>query len=140
MSGCNRVMSLVGVTTSKCLRSSSASSLQPLGASRILRNLSHSTTIRPLCWRHHQELNLRKDRIRTHIRTLELGRRRFATTPVNGHGHIDPPKPGEEYVTFPSRDGRTEKLTARPGCMLLSSTRMETNTNSRCPKEKTCST
>ena len=34
---------------------------------------------------------------------LSRSRRAFATTPVACHGHLDPPKPGEEYVTR-SRD------------------------------------
>lgn len=37
-----------------------------------------------------------KNVIRQHIRSLELSRRKFSTTSVFNHGHVDPPKPGEE--------------------------------------------
>ena len=39
-----------------------------------------------------------------HIQNFMRARRRFCITSVAGHGHIEPPKPGEEYVKFSSRE------------------------------------
>ena len=39
-----------------------------------------------------------------HIQNIMRTRRRFSITSVAGHGHIEPPKPGEEYVKFSSRE------------------------------------
>jgi len=58
--------------------------------------------------------------IRDHIRALQLGRRRFSTTPMQRHGHIDPPKPGEElHVTFIDKDGDEYKFEVAKGDNLL---------------------
>jgi hypothetical protein len=98
MSGWNGARSLVAGTStlSRCLQLES----QTL-ASRIRSRQIHVATASPLlrCRRHHRaELEFKKGQIRTQIRMLELGRRRFTTTPSRMHGHIDPPKPGEEYA------------------------------------------
>lgn len=41
---------------------------------------------------------MRKDAIRQRITALEQSRRKFSFTPQQQHGHLDPPKPGEECV------------------------------------------
>ncbi|KAK4944371.1 mitochondrial matrix iron-sulfur protein [Elasticomyces elasticus] len=62
----------------------------------------------------------KKDQIRRHIRTLEFGRRRFSTSPSNRHGHLDPPKPGEElHVTFIDKDGEKHTFEVAKGDNLL---------------------
>ncbi|KAG6150576.1 hypothetical protein E4U37_005985 [Claviceps purpurea] len=44
----------------------------------------------------------------------------FSTTPATRHGHIDPPKPGEElYVTFVEKDGQEHKFAVSAGDNLL---------------------
>jgi hypothetical protein len=35
----------------------------------------------------------------TQLPALARSRRRFSTTPIARHGHLDPPKPGEEYLS-----------------------------------------
>ncbi|KEF54914.1 uncharacterized protein A1O9_09357 [Exophiala aquamarina CBS 119918] len=74
------------------------------------------------CRRTHDraELEFKRDQIRTQIRMLELGRRRFTTTPSQMHGHIDPPKPGEElHVTFIDKDGDRHEFEVSEGDNLL---------------------
>ncbi|KAJ4418622.1 mitochondrial matrix iron-sulfur protein [Gnomoniopsis sp. IMI 355080] len=44
----------------------------------------------------------------------------FSSTPTTRHGHIDPPKPGEElYVTFIDKDGQEIKVAVNKGDNLL---------------------
>lgn len=46
--------------------------------------------------------------------------RAFSTTPARQHGHIDPPKPGQEiWVTFIDKDGDEHKIAANKGDNLL---------------------
>ncbi|KAF4120566.1 ferredoxin-2, mitochondrial [Geosmithia morbida] len=46
--------------------------------------------------------------------------RTFTTTTPRRHGHIDPPKPGEElYVTFIEKDGEEYKFAVKEGDNLL---------------------
>ncbi|KAI2613383.1 ferredoxin [Hypoxylon sp. NC1633] len=46
--------------------------------------------------------------------------RQFSTTPLRLHGHIHPPKPGEElYVTFIDKDGKEHKIAVSKGDNLL---------------------
>ncbi|OAQ64761.1 2Fe-2S iron-sulfur cluster binding domain-containing protein [Pochonia chlamydosporia 170] len=46
--------------------------------------------------------------------------RAFSTTTPTRHGHIDPPKPGEElYVTFVEKDGQEHKFAVSEGDNLL---------------------
>lgn len=41
-------------------------------------------------------------------------------TPTRRHGHVDPPKPGEEiWVTFIDKDGDEHKIAASKGDNLL---------------------
>lgn len=49
-------------------------------------------------WQGCNEASWRRRRPDLETRNMPRGRRRFATTPVVQHGHLDPPKPGEEYV------------------------------------------
>lgn len=46
--------------------------------------------------------------------------RSFSTTPTTQHGHIQPPKPGEElWVTFIDKDGQEHKIAVCKGDNLL---------------------
>lgn len=46
--------------------------------------------------------------------------RPFSSTSTRQHGHIDPPKPGEElYVTFIDKDGVETKVAVNKGDNLL---------------------
>ena len=47
---------------------------------------------------YHTTLRWRKELIRTYINDLARARRRFTTSSTQRHGHLDPPKPGEESV------------------------------------------
>jgi len=70
--------------------------------------------------RHQHDLNLKRDQIRNHINMLELKRRRFTTISAQRHGHVDPPKPGEElHVTFVDKDGEEYKFEVSKGDNLL---------------------
>ncbi|KAL7814534.1 ferredoxin [Trichoderma aethiopicum] len=51
---------------------------------------------------------------------LPLSRRAFSTTPQRRHGHITPPKPGEElWVTFIDKEGEEHKFAVSAGDNLL---------------------
>ncbi|OAA40032.1 2Fe-2S iron-sulfur cluster binding domain protein [Metarhizium rileyi] len=53
-------------------------------------------------------------------RLYVLAHRSFSTTTPAHHGHIDPPKPGEElYVTFVEKDGEEHKFAVSEGDNLL---------------------
>lgn len=87
---------------------------KPLQAESFVqsRNIFNSSLIRAhggialsLCRRHGMEVRMKKDVIRRHIQALEASRRKFSTSPAQKHGHIDPPKPGEEYVGKEHWDG-----------------------------------
>lgn len=102
------------------------------------RALSSSTL--SACRRHQVEVRNRKDLIRDHIRVLEQGRRRFSTSPFQKHGHIDPPKPGEEYDN-PSIQWRKKhcgKLIACADFMSLLLTKRVNATPLRFQREITC--
>ncbi|KAI1372786.1 ferredoxin [Hypoxylon crocopeplum] len=46
--------------------------------------------------------------------------RQFSTSPLRQHGHIHPPKPGEElYVTFIDKEGQEHKIAVSKGDNLL---------------------
>ncbi|KAJ4572597.1 mitochondrial matrix iron-sulfur protein [Exophiala dermatitidis] len=73
-----------------------------------------------LCRRHQAQVELKKDQIRQQIRILEQGRRRFSVTAAQKHGHITPPKPGEElHVTFIDKDGDRHTFEVSAGDNLL---------------------
>ncbi|KAH0498130.1 hypothetical protein TgHK011_005403 [Trichoderma gracile] len=51
---------------------------------------------------------------------LPLSRRAFSTTPQRRHGHVTPPKPGEElWVTFIDKEGEEHKFAVSAGDNLL---------------------
>jgi hypothetical protein len=72
-------------------------------------------------WRQHDaDVRAKKDAIRQHIRALEASRRRFSNSGLQRHGHIDPPKPGEElHVTFIDKDGDRHDFEVAEGDNLL---------------------
>jgi ferredoxin len=93
-----------------------------------------------ICRQHENEIRARKSLIRTHIQTLSLSRHRhphprhnprnhqpsgsisrsFSTTPSKQHGHITPPKPGQElHVTFIDKDSDTHNFEVAEGDNLL---------------------
>ncbi|KIW68359.1 hypothetical protein PV04_04312 [Phialophora macrospora] len=120
MSGCNVARSLIGATASRCLRPCSISQLRPGATRQFQRDLSRNASSVTLCRRHQYQVTVKKNQIRDRIRALELGRRRFSTSPMQNHGHIDPPKPGEElHVTFIDKDGIEHKFEVSKGDNLL---------------------
>lgn len=50
------------------------------------------------CRQHEAQIRIQKDAIRQKIRDLETSRRRFSVSSCQRHGHLDKPKPGEEYA------------------------------------------
>ncbi|KAL6878918.1 ferredoxin [Trichoderma novae-zelandiae] len=51
---------------------------------------------------------------------LPLSRRAFSTTPQRRHGHVTPPKPGEElWVTFIDKEGEEHRFAVSAGDNLL---------------------
>lgn len=72
-------------------------------------------------WRRHDaNVRAKKDAIRQHIRALQESRRRLSGSSVLRHGHIDPPKPGEElHVTFIDKDGDQHEFEVAEGDNLL---------------------
>jgi hypothetical protein len=84
-------------------------------ASRSVRSRTFTT-----CRRHEAQIRARKSLIRQHIQALERSRRGFSTSPRSTHGHIDPPKPGEElHVTFIDKDGDRHEFEVAEGDNLL---------------------
>lgn len=72
------------------------------------------------CRRHDASIRAKRESIRQHIRGLEAARRKFTSTPAVTHGHIDPPKPGEElHVTFIDKDGDSHEFEVAEGNNLL---------------------
>ena len=62
----------------------------------------------------------KREVIRNHILDLTQKRRRFSAQTRLSHGHIDPPKPGEElYVTFVDKDGDEHQFAVSKGDNLL---------------------
>ncbi|CAN8096162.1 unnamed protein product [Discula destructiva] len=58
--------------------------------------------------------------LRTHRSPIGPITRSFSTTAARRHGHIEPPKPGEEiYVTFIDKDGEEIKVAVSKGDNLL---------------------
>jgi hypothetical protein len=91
---------------------------------RLARQFSRSVPgcPRPFSiWRQHDaNIRAKKEAIRHHIRALEDSRRRFSDTAIQEHGHIDPPKPGEElHVTFIDKDGDQHDFEVAEGDNLL---------------------
>ena len=99
----------------------------PKNVCRQTRSLLNNTTCNrfqsrtfSICRQHEAEIRARKSRLRTHIRALEQSRRRFSTSLQSYHGHIDPPKPGEElHVTFIDKDGDGHTFEVAQGDNLL---------------------
>ncbi|KAI1494124.1 ferredoxin [Biscogniauxia mediterranea] len=106
----------------------------PPSIARCLRNLPHGTRhgIRHFTqYRHPTRINqgiiLSSHLLRIPTtaapRTTRAGAfllRQFSTTPLRQHGHITPPKPGEElYVTFIDKDEKEHKIAVSEGDNLL---------------------
>ncbi|KAK2811492.1 mitochondrial matrix iron-sulfur protein [Emmonsiellopsis sp. PD_5] len=57
---------------------------------------------------------------RYEMNALTQARRRFSSTPVASHGHIEPPKPGEELnITFIDKEGEKHHFQVSKGDNLL---------------------
>ena len=87
--------------------------------------------------RHAIEVQAKKDKIRAYIQDLQHARRKFSTSQSASHGHIDPPKPGEEYGYGPPRLEAGLRITPT-GCMFHSLTKMERDTILRSRRETIC--
>jgi len=83
--------------------------------SRHFTPIARSTSIVPQNF-----TQCKRDAIRIRIQDLAQKRRRFSTQTTLLHGHIDPPKPGEElYVTFVDKEGDEHKFAVSKGDNLL---------------------
>ncbi|KAJ9656617.1 mitochondrial matrix iron-sulfur protein [Neophaeococcomyces mojaviensis] len=72
------------------------------------------------CRHHEAQIRQQKQAIRQRIRNFELLRRKFSYTAARQHGHLDPPKPGEElHVTFIDKDGEEHTFVVAEGDNLL---------------------
>lgn len=70
--------------------------------------------------RHYDSLRWRRALIRSYLDDLTRARRKLTTSPVRRHGHLDPPKPGEElHVTFIDKDGGKQTFQVAKGDNLL---------------------
>ncbi|KAK2756439.1 hypothetical protein FQN54_005332 [Arachnomyces sp. PD_36] len=93
--------------------------------SRRYLSTAGSPNGRRICsWNNHASANLSWRGMRKNpnqIQTLSRSRRReFSATPFAAHGHIDPPKPGEELnVTFIDKDGDRHDFQVAKGDNLL---------------------
>jgi len=142
MSGWNGARSLAAGTSqlSRYLKVESQSLARRLGSRQI--HVATSASAPYQCRRYDRaDLELKRGQIRAKIRMLEFGRRRFTTTPQQMHGHIDPPKPGEEYV-MQSPDFIAEMRMSSDclsiGCISRSLTKTAIGMNSKCPREIIC--
>ena len=73
-----------------------------------------------ICQRHAAQIRARKISIRSYIRTLEQSRRKFSTSPPQRHGHIDPPKPGEElHIGIIDKEGDRHDFEVSEGDNIL---------------------
>jgi hypothetical protein len=97
-----------------------STSFQSRSTSQSMRSRHTPLITRNLSARPHIFAQCRRDAIRTHIQDLAQKRRRFSTKAALSHGHIDPPKPGEElYVTFIDKEGDEHKFAVSKGDNLL---------------------
>lgn len=89
------------------------------------------------CQHHELRIKQRKEAIRQKIQDLERSRRKFSSSSIQAHAHLDPPKPGEEYasqnneqarapankhrlhVTFVDKDGDKHEFEVAKGDNLL---------------------
>ncbi|KAK2798112.1 hypothetical protein FQN51_007931 [Onygenales sp. PD_10] len=85
-----------------------------ISAPQILSKRCSSLAQQPRCWNSIRLAGTRSARAysiyatsgglrRCEMNALTQARRRFSSTPVASHGHLDPPKPGEECVKSPER-------------------------------------
>lgn len=94
--------------------------IQSRSISQILRPRLFPLIARNLYTRSQIFTQCRRVAIRTHVKDLAQKRLRFSTQVALSHGHIDPPKPGEElYVTFIDKEGDEHKFAVSKGDNLL---------------------
>jgi len=118
MSGWHGARTLAGGNLSRCLRQDTIIPPRSLACRLFSRDIHASAFT--LCRRHQIDVQAKKDQIRRQIHTLQLGRRRFSTSLSHNHGHLDPPKPGEElHVTFIDKDGERHTFEVSKGDNLL---------------------
>ncbi|KAF2232405.1 ferredoxin [Viridothelium virens] len=80
------------------------------------RSYANTTQARKFRRNHDHNFGLRCPQ---HLNSIRI-RRSFGTTPVVSHGHIDPPKPGEErHVTFIDKEGEEHNFEVSDGSNLL---------------------
>jgi hypothetical protein len=97
-----------------------STSIRSRCTSQSMRSRHTPLFTRNLSAKSHTFAQCRRDAIRTHIQDLAQKRRRFSTQAALSHGHIDPPKPGEElYITFIDKEGDEHKFAVSKGDNLL---------------------
>lgn len=89
-------------------------------STQSLRPRSFTPAAQRILPRPQNSTKCKRDAIRLHIQDLAQRRRKFSTQAALSHGHIDPPKPGEElYVTFVDKEGDEHKFAVSKGDNLL---------------------
>ncbi|RDL36474.1 uncharacterized protein BP5553_05826 [Venustampulla echinocandica] len=88
---------------------------QPAKAA-IIRSLSSTSRQSPV----HPRIPQSQKLFAKQIELALPARRAFSASAVAQHGHLDPPKPGEElYITFIDKDGDEHKIAVNKGDNLL---------------------
>ncbi|KAK2744778.1 hypothetical protein FQN55_006534 [Onygenales sp. PD_40] len=102
-----------------------------ISAPQILSKRCSSLAQQPRCWNSIRLAGTRSARAysiyatsgglrRCEMNALTQARRRFSSTPVASHGHLDPPKPGEELnITFIDKEGEEHHFQVSKGDNLL---------------------
>lgn len=86
----------------------------------VYNRLISPTRSYSVCQRHAAQLRARKISIRSHIRTLEQSRRKFSANSSQRHGHVDPPKPGEElHIGIIDKEGDRHDFEVSEGDNIL---------------------
>ncbi|KAF2816205.1 ferredoxin [Mytilinidion resinicola] len=115
------------ISASAALRLRLSRNASPTSQHRV-RHISNCTST-PLAsatfpaWKSHRTSPLQHTALSsssTWLPTFARSRRRFSTTPISQHGHLDTPKPGEERkVTFIDKEGDSHTFEVADGGNLL---------------------
>ncbi|TVY29099.1 Adrenodoxin-like protein, mitochondrial [Lachnellula hyalina] len=115
----NTIRSLARLPKSCIQRTSKLSATPATVTSRSLYSDAYTNTATPLCPSAGSSTSQRIPSSRLNG-SFRIARRDFSATTAVSHGHLDPPKPGEElYVTFIDKDGDEHKIAVSKGDNLL---------------------
>ncbi len=106
--------------TSRCIRSLPRRTFPQELPPALRQSSRHQSRTFSVSRSHELQVQAKRSIIRQRIRALEESRRKFSTTPQQRHGHLDPPKPGQErHVTFIDKDGDEHTFEVADGDNLL---------------------